>query len=161
MGRKLAVEILKMEKQLVVFELAGESYGVDIAVVESIIKMQEITKLPQRPDFVEGVTNLRGKVLPVIDLHKRFGLPRQSVDKEGRIIVVSIGGAEAGMMVDDVSEVLTIFEQAVEPTPALATSGDSTFMTGIAKQEDRLVILLDLTRVLKKEEELELQFLAN
>jgi purine-binding chemotaxis protein CheW len=147
----------EMEKQLVVFELTDEFYGVDIAAVESIIKMQAVTKLPHAPDFVEGVTNLRGKVLPVIDLNKRFGLPRQSPGKDGRIIVVSIEGIQVGMIVDSVSEVLTLSEQVVEPTPTIATSVDSTFITGIAKLEDRLVILLDLKKVLSREEQVELQ----
>jgi purine-binding chemotaxis protein CheW len=149
-----------MENQIVVFELAGEQYGVNIASVESIIKMQAVTKLPHAPGFVEGVINLRGKVLPVIDLHKRFDLPEQLTDKDSRIIVVSLAGTEVGMIVDAVSEVLTVAEQAVEPPPAIATTIDSAFITGIAKIDPHLVILLDLSRVLKGEEQVELQTLA-
>mgnify|MGYP001286411218 FL=1 len=92
-----------MENQLVVFDLANEQYGVDIAAVEGIIKMQTITVVPRAPQFVEGVTNLRGKVLPVIDLRKRFGLPRGEVTKDMRIVVVEMGGATVGIVVDGVS----------------------------------------------------------
>jgi len=95
-----------MENQIVVFELGSEQFGVSIASVESIIKMQAITKMPQAPSFVEGVTNLRGKVLPVIDLRLRFGLTRQEATRNSRIIVISVNKTEIGMIVDGVSEVL-------------------------------------------------------
>lgn len=145
-----------MENQIVVFELASEHFGVAIAAVESIIKMQEITKMPRSPRFVEGVTNLRGKVLPVVDLRKRFGLPSQEVSKDSRIVVVAIAGSEVGMVVDAVSEVLTVPADAVEPAPAIATTVDSSFITGIAKLDGRLVILLDLAEILTETEQGEL-----
>jgi purine-binding chemotaxis protein CheW len=103
---------------------------------------------------VEGVTNLRGKVLPVIDLRTRFGLPSQQADKNSRIIVVSLDQTEVGMIVDEVSEVLTVPEGSVEAAPAIASSVDSAFITGIAKLDERLVILLDLYRVLAQDEQL-------
>jgi len=148
-----------MENQIVVFELSSEDFGVNIASVESIIKMQPVTKMPHAPGFVEGVTNLRGKVLPVIDLRKRFGLAPRVADKNSRIIVISVGQTEVGMIVDGVSEVLTISDQAIEPAPAIATTVDSTFITGIAKLEERLVILLDLDRVLSIQEQANLSIL--
>jgi purine-binding chemotaxis protein CheW len=146
-----------MERQLVVFKLSSENYGVDIAAVESIIKMQDITSVPHAPDFVEGVTNLRGKVLPVIDLRKRFHLTTQDVTKDSRIVVVSVSGNEVGMTVDEVSEVLTCSDDAIEPPPPMVTTIESTFITGIAKIQGRLIILLDLTRVLSVNEQAELQ----
>ena len=145
-----------MENQIVIFELGSEHFGADIATVESIIKIQPITQLPHAPSFVEGVTNLRGKVLPVIDLRKRFGLPVQETDKNGRIIVVSVDQMEVGMIVDEVSEVLTLPEGAVEAAPAIATTIDSSFIKGIAKLDQRLVILLDLTHVLSTKEQAQL-----
>lgn len=145
-----------MENQIVVFELGAEDYGVDIASVESIIKMQPVTRMPHAPSFVEGVTNLRGKVVPVIDLRRRFGLPAHEVDKNNRIIVVSVNQAEIGMVVDAVKEVLTIPAQVVEPIPEITTTIDSAFMTGLACLDDRLVILLDLPCVLSREEQVEL-----
>ncbi len=146
-----------MENQVVVFELGSEHFGVNIAVVQSIIKMQAITAMPHAPEFVEGVTNLRGKVLPVIDLRKRFGMGQREADKHRRIIVVSVDTTEVGMVVDSVSEVLTLPEQSVEPAPAIATTVNSAFITGIAKLEGQLVILLDLVRVLSTREQKELQ----
>ena len=137
-----------MEKQLVIFELENENFGVDIRSVESIIKMQPITRMPQAPSFVEGITNLRGKILPVIDLRQRFGLPSQSASRESRIVVATIDSIEVGMVVDSVSEVLTIQDTDIEPTPRMVTSVDSDFIKGIAKLANRLVILLDLGMVL-------------
>lgn len=141
-----------MERQLVIFELFNEHYGVDIVAVESIIKMQPITVVPHASAFVEGVTNLRGNVLPVIDLRKRFGMPGEAAGKNSRIVVVIIEGIKVGIIVDNVSEVLTIPEECIEPPPPLVTSVDTTFITGIAKVGDRLVILLDLARVLSVQE---------
>lgn len=141
-----------MEQQIVIFELAAENYGVDIAAVESIIKIQIVTKVPNAPSFVEGVTNLRGKVLPIIDLRKRFNLPLKEANKDTRIVVASVGTTVIGMVVDSVSEVLTIQDGDIEPIPSLVTTVDSTFITGIAKVEGRLVILLDLNMVLSAQE---------
>lgn len=149
-----------MENQLVVFDLANEHYGVDIGAVESIIKMQEITVVPRAPRFVEGVTNLRGAVLPVIDLRKRFGLPAEQTTRETRIVVAEIGGISAGMVVDGVSEVLRVPEEAVEPPSPLVMTVDSAFITGIAKVNERLVILLNLSKVLSLEEQGTLQEMA-
>ena len=142
-----------MENQIVVFELNSESFGIDIAAVESIIKMQEITAMPQAPDFVEGVINLRGKVLPVIDLRKRFNLSERKIEKDSRIIVVNTGQTGVGMIVDGVSEVLTISDGLIEEAPKITSTVDSTFVSGIAKVDNRLIILLDLGRVLSQQEQ--------
>jgi purine-binding chemotaxis protein CheW len=142
-----------MENQIVVFELSSELYGVSISSVESIIKMQAITKMPHAPKFVEGVTNLRGKVLPVVDLRKRFGLADTTSTRNSRIIVISVNGMEVGMVVDGVSEVLTIQDENIEPTPMITSTLDSTFITGIAKIDQRLIILLDLGKVLSTQEQ--------
>jgi len=141
-----------MEHQLVVFELGKEHYGVDISAVEAIIKMQPITVVPHTPHFVEGVTNLRGSVLPVIDLRKRFNIAQDEISKNSRIVVIVLGKTKVGMIVDGVSEVLQIQEESIEPTPSMITSVDTTFITGIAKIDDKLVILLDLSKVLSLQE---------
>ncbi len=148
-----------MENQLVVFDLANEHYGVDIGAVEGIIEMQPITTVPRAPDFVEGVTNLRGTVLPVIDLRKRFGLLTQEATKETRIVVVELHDSTVGMVVDGVSEVLRVSEEAIEPPSPIVITVDSAFITGIAKLEERLVILLDLGKVLTGQEQADLQAL--
>ncbi len=149
-----------MEKQLVVFNLAGEDYGVDIASVESIIKMQPITAIPQAPAVVEGVTNLRGFVLPVITLRKRFGLPVEEYTNNTRIIVTTVNELKVGMIVDGVSEVLRTQDQAIEPPPPMVSTINTLFITGIVKLDNRLVILLDLARVLDLAEQSELAALA-
>lgn len=145
-----------MENQLVIFHLAKEYYGVDIAAVESIIKLQEITSIPQAPAFVEGVINLRGAVLPVIDLRKRFGLPQTAPTKDTRIVVVEMSGTTVGMIVDAVNEVLQVPVEDIEPPSPMVTTLDSAFITGIAKVSDRLIILLDLGKVLSIDEHVEL-----
>jgi purine-binding chemotaxis protein CheW len=145
-----------MDNQVVVFELGAEQYGVNIETVESIIKMQTITSMPHAPSFVQGVTNLRGKVLPVIDLRLRFGMAPKAAAKGSRIIVIGVNATEIGMIVDGVSAVLTIPDQAVEPPPPITTTVDSNFITGIAKLDDRMVILLDLDRILSLEEQADL-----
>jgi len=146
-----------MDNQLVVFDLANEQYGVNIGAVESIIKMQSITAVPHAPSFVEGVTNLRGTVLPVIDLRKRFNLPAEKGTKDSRIVVVEIDGAQVGMVVDAVTEVLSVSDEDVEPPPSIVTTLDSAFITGIAKVDGRLIILLELSQVLDTEEKTDLQ----
>jgi purine-binding chemotaxis protein CheW len=148
-----------MENQLVVFMLAKEHYGVRIAVVESIIKLQPITAVPCSPAFVEGVTNLRGRVLPVIDLRKRFGLPAEESTKDTRIVVVEMNGTLVGMIVDAVSEVLRVPAESVESPSPIITTVDSAFITGIAKVGERLIVLLDLEKVLSPEEKTELKVL--
>jgi purine-binding chemotaxis protein CheW len=145
-----------METQLVVFNLANEDYGVDIAAVDGIVKMQSITRVPHAPSFVEGITNLRGEVLPVIDLRTRFGLPVGETTKETRIVNVEVDGVRVGMVVDAVTEVLRVAEENVEPPSPLVTTVESAFITGIAKVDGRLIVLLDLAKVLSAEEKIEL-----
>lgn len=142
-----------MEQQLVVFELANELYGVNIAAVESIIKMQAITQLPHTPPYVKGVTNLRGSVLPVLDLRIRFALEAQEDTRQTRIMIVTMGSIKAGIIVDGVSEVLRVSEESIEPLPPMLNSVDSAFLKGIARLENRLIILLDLSRVLNLNEQ--------
>jgi purine-binding chemotaxis protein CheW len=145
-----------MSKQFVIYGLAGEQFGVDIAAVESIIKMQTIAAVPQAPDYVEGVTNLRGEVLPVIDLRKRFAIPVTDKRDETRIIVVEIEGQHVGMIVDAVTEVLTLEDDDIEAPSTLVIGSNVDFITGIAKVGDQLVTLIDLKTVLLTEETLDL-----
>ncbi len=149
-----------MEQQLVVFELANESYGINIALVESIIKMQAITQLPQTPAYVKGVTNLRGSVLPVIDLRTRFALDTKEDTRQTRIIIVTMGNIKVGVVVDGVSEVLRVSDELIEPLPPMVNSVNSVFLKGIVRLEDRLIILLELSKVLNLEEQQSLEALA-
>jgi len=139
-------------EQLVVFELAKEFYGVDIGAVNTIIRMQEITQIPRTPDFVEGVINLRGSIVPVIDLRKRFGLPVGETTKASRIVVVEAAGQMIGMVVDAVAETLRLSSDAIEPPSPVVASLDAEYLRGVGKQDERLVILLDLDKVLSSKE---------
>ncbi len=153
-------QVLDAEEQLVIFELANEVYGVDISRVQEIIRMTTITRLPRAPEFVEGVINLRGKVIPVVDLKKRFGLAEGDRTKASRIVVVDVGDHTIGMVVDAVSEVLRVHSSAVEPPSPVVTTIESDYIRGIAKLEGRLIILLDLDKVLSWEEKRKLREVA-
>lgn len=149
------------EEQLVVFELAKESYGVDIGAVNTIIRMQRITHVPRAPQFVKGVINLRGSIVPVIDLRRRFGLQEFEETKASRIVVVETASGLIGMIVDAVTETLSLPSDAIEPPSSLVTTADSHYLRGVAKVEDRLIILLELERILTESEAQELDEVAN
>lgn len=144
-----AVELL----QLVAFQLGGENFGVDIMQVQEIIRMPEITRIPQSPDYVVGVINLRGKIIVVINLGMRFGLTSKELDDDSRIIVVEVDNHVLGMVVDSVSEVLRLPSEDVEPAPEVIKAKiNADYLKGVGKLSDRLLILLDLEKVLTEEE---------
>lgn len=140
------------QAQLVVFQLAGEFYAVDIHQVREIIRMPEVTRVPRTPDFVEGVINLRGSVIPIIDLRKRFGMDAVEANDEQRIVVVELEDKTLGVIVDAVTEVLRIERDKIEPPSPYIVSVDTQYIKGIARLEERLVILLDVARVLSTDE---------
>jgi len=144
----MAKETVVAEKQMVLFELGSETYGLDIATVHEIIRMQPITKVPKAPVYVEGVINLRGKVIPVIDIGKRFGLEKAEKAKNNRIVVVYLQDTTLGIIVDAVTEVIRIPHDAIEPVSDIVTSGNSDYLQGIAKLSDKMVILLALDKLL-------------
>ncbi len=134
--------------QFVSFVVGEEEFGVDILKVQEIIKSVAITRVPNAPPFVEGVINLRGRVLPVLDLRGRFGLPPREADKDTRIIVVELRAGTVGFLVDRVREVIRVDPSTIEATPALAAGVDSAFIRGVARLGERLLILVDLERAL-------------
>ena len=136
------------ELQLVSFNIGSEEFGVDILRVQEINRMVEITRVPQAPHYVEGVINLRGKVIPIVDLRKRFNLEMKEYDKNTRIVVVDINGTIMGMIVDAVSEVLRLSASTIEPPPEIVTGVNAEYIKGVAKLEDRLLIFLDLSKVI-------------
>jgi purine-binding chemotaxis protein CheW len=138
--------------QLVTFSIGEEEFGVDILKVQEIIRTMEITKVPRAQDFVEGVINLRGKVIPIIDLRRRFGLDSKAHDKHTRIIVIEINNMIVGFVVDSVSEVLRIPAGTVEPPPPVVAGLESEYISGVGKLHDRLLILLDLDKLLSSED---------
>lgn len=138
--------------QLVTFSIGEEEFGVNILQVQEIIRTMEITKVPRAPEFVEGVINLRGKVIPIVDMRSRFGLNSKEHDKYTRIIVIEIEMIIVGFVVDSVSEVLRIPANSVQPPPPVVAGMDSDYIDGVGKLEDRLLILLDLDSLLDNEE---------
>ena len=141
------------ELQIVVCELADEHYGLDIARVFEIIRHQPVTPVPRAPSFVKGVINLRGRIIPVVDLRGRFGMAEAEATKESRIVVAESGATRVGLIVDSVSEVLLVPLDAVEATPEVAAGDDAEYLRGIAKLGDRLVLLLELDGLFGLEEQ--------
>lgn len=133
--------------QLVSFRLGSEVYAINISRVQEIKKMVEITKVPQAPSYCVGVVNLRGKVITVIDLRTKLDMEAIARDKNTRIVVYDVEGIVTGMIVDAVEEVLRIPRSAIEPAPGIATSTASDYIQGVAKVEDRLLLLLDISKI--------------
>jgi len=138
--------------QLVSFVIEGEEFGIDILKVQEIIRPVPITRVPNAPAFVEGVINLRGRIVPVIDARKRFGLSARAMDEDSRIVVVELSGRTVGFVMDAVREVIRVERSVIEPPPELAIGIDADYLSGVAKLDDRLLILLDVERVLADDE---------
>jgi len=155
MGQAVKVMSDKEEKFLT-FVLAGEEYGIGILKIKEIIGMMSITTVPQTPEFVKGVINLRGKVIPVMDLRLRFGMEAIDYTERTCIIVVEIEGStgtvQIGIVVDSVSEVLNIKSEDIEETPTFGTKLRTDYILGMAKMEGGVKILLDIDRVLSDQE---------
>jgi len=143
-------------RQFVEFKLGEEIYGVDILQVKTIERMMPITKVPKAPDFVEGVINLRGEIVPVIDLKKRFDLPPGEVNDETRIIIVALEDLTVGMIVDSATEVVKLSQDSIEPPPSITLGVDSSFIEGVGKIGENLLIILNLAKVLQPKEVTEL-----
>lgn len=143
----LSKEAASGQLQLVTFDVAGEEFAVDILAVREINRMMSLTRVPNSPAEVEGVINLRGKIIPVIDLRRRFGMERTQHSQDSRIVVVEVMERVVGFIVDRVHEVLRIEKSIVEPAPEMVCSIDSDFIAGVGKLEDRLVILLDVVKL--------------
>lgn len=146
--------------QLVSFKIGNEEFGVDILNVQEINKMTQITKVPNAPDFVEGVINLRGRIIPVIDLRTRLKLDKKEHDKDTRIIVVEISNKTVGFIVDAVKEVLRVPVNITEAPPEIVTGIDSEFIKSVGKLDDRLLILMDLNKIITNVEKQELELVS-
>lgn len=141
------------DQQVVVFQLAGQVYGINIARVFEIIRMESLTAIPRAPEFVEGVINLRGQIIPVIDLRKRFSLPKTENTRSTRIIIVEMNEMRVGIVVDAVLEVLQLSADSIKAPPSAVAGGvDSGFLQGIALVNERLVVVLALDSILFKRE---------
>ncbi len=143
--------------QLVSFKLDKEEFGVDILKVQEINKMIEITQMPNSPKFVEGIVNLRGRLIPIVDLRKRLNIEPVEYDNSTRIIIVDVNGIVVGFIVDEVNEVLRINESIMEAPPSMVSNINDEFITSVAKLDNRLLIMLDLEKVLSAQEKEELE----
>lgn len=136
------------EVQLVVFKLGREEYGISILQVQEIKRMTDITRVPHTPQYIKGVINLRGSVLPVLDLRKRLNLPPQEDNEDTRIIIVKVEDITVGMIVDSVSEVTAINRENIEPPNAVVGGVAANYLSGVGKQDDRLLILVNLEEII-------------
>lgn len=137
-----------INNKYVVFRLDGEEYGIDILRVKEIKEMLRITRVPKAPEFVRGVVNLRGEVIPVIDLRKKFNLPELKDSANTRIVIVTVDEITIGLIIDTSSEVLEIDKDYIEEPPTAITSIDHSYIHGIGKVNDRLIILLDAAKII-------------
>ena len=151
-----SADMSELSGKYLTFHLGDEGYGLEILKVQEIIGMLEITKIPQTPNYVKGVINLRGKVIPVIDLRLKFGMPEQELTRKTCIIVVQVQKSDTaliiGIVVDEVSEVLNISGEQIEAAPSLGMQVNTHFILGMAKTESAVKILLDIDKVLSAEE---------
>jgi purine-binding chemotaxis protein CheW len=137
--------------QLVGFRLANEDYAIAITKIQEIILMKPITRIPQVPDFIEGLINLRGSVIPIINLRKRFGLPHHEVDDETRTVVVNIHGKTVGCIVDAVTQVMRINRDQIQPPPLSFLAISHQYIAGLARIDERLLIILDIERLFNEQ----------
>ena len=159
MDRKEQTQYSGEKLQVVSFHLGSEEYGVDISQVQEIIRMVDITHVPRAPHFMEGVINLRGQLIPIIDLRTRFGMTRAGHTKNTRIVVTEIAGKRVGIIVDSVSEVLNLPIENVEEAPEMIAGVGTEYISGVGKVNDRLIILLELQKVISTQEKQELETL--
>ncbi|HXO04614.1 MAG TPA: chemotaxis protein CheW [Candidatus Sulfotelmatobacter sp.] len=144
----------KMDKELQVvgFRIGRETFGVPISLVREIVRVPEITSVPNAPDYIEGVINLRGKIIPVVDLRKRFREKVGEPNKKNRIVVAEVDGRLIGLLVNSASEVLRILPSEIEAPQDVFQEGELNYITGVGKLRGRLVILLDLNKILQRGE---------
>lgn len=140
----------------VIFKLDNEEYGLDIMKVNGIEKYQEVVKIPNSPEYIEGIINLRGEVLPIYSLRKKFALELKEPNDETKIIVVYTNDMKIGFVVDSVAEILNIEEENIEGAPKLVTGVSRKYIKSVAKQDDRMIILIDIDLIVSDEEKIEL-----
>lgn len=140
------------EIQVVGFRIGRETFGLPISIVREIVRVPEVTSVPNAPDYIEGVINLRGRIIPIVDLRKRFGQKSVEANKKNRIVVVEIGPRAFGLIVNSASEVLRIPPSEIEAPNNVFQEGELDFVTGVGKLRGRLVILLDVSKILKRGE---------
>lgn len=141
------------ENQFVIFRLGDEKYAVDILNVGGISEFREVTKVPNAPAFVDGIINLRGDIIPVVNLKKRFNIADKKADSDTRIIINTINGKDIGFVVDEASQVIKIDDGDIEEAPDIIKGADRQYISGIGKVDDQIVILLNLEKILNEDEQ--------
>lgn len=141
------------ENQFVIFKLGEERYAVDILNVGGISEFRDVTKVPNAPYFIDGIINLRGEIIPIVSLKKRFNIPEKAVDSDTRIIINNIRGKDIGFVVDEASQVIKIDDADIEDAPDIVKGADRQYISGVGKVNDQIVILLNLEKILNEEEQ--------
>jgi len=145
-------ETVAADIKLIVFQLNGKEYGISVHYVHGIEKVQHITRIPGTAPFVKGVINLRGVVTPIIDLRKRFGIQECQYTDSTRVIIVALDDVEVGLIVDAANDVIDITEDSIEPSPVIVGVEEDEYVQGVTKVNNRLLILIDLAKILDKKE---------
>jgi len=143
---------MNKKNQVVSFRIGSELFGVYIDIVQEIVRVPEITPVPEMPDFVEGVINLRGKIVSTVELGKKLKIESSGQSRSSRILIVDIERKTVGLLVDAVTEILRVPPESIEPTPDIATAVGAEYILGVGKLTDKLIILLDLKNILKADE---------
>ncbi len=152
---------LRQEIQLACFKVGSELYALDIMRIKEIIRPQKLTPVPKAPSFIEGVINLRGAVIPVADMRKRFDQPINTENRKNRIVVCSLAGKVIGLLVDEVTEVKRFGRNEIAPAPQFIKGPQADYFLGVARRDDDLIMLIDLEKVLSTDEKIELQKLSH
>ncbi len=152
---------LRQEVQLACFRVGQELYALDIMRIKEIIRPQKLTAIPKAPSFIEGVINLRGAVIPVADMRKRFDQPISEENRKNRIVICSLSGKIIGLLVDEVTEVKRYSRKEIAPAPQFIKGPQADYFLGVARRDDELVMLIDLEKVLSTNEKIELQKLTH
>ena len=148
-------------KQMVIFKINEEAFGVEISQVSSIERPLEIFKVPNTPEFIEGLINLRGKIYTVFNLRKKFGFPYKEFDDSTKIVIVNINSVTVGFIVDEVNEITTFEDSDMENTPAIISGLDKKYLSGIAKKGEKIILLLDLVHIISASEKDEIVKLSS
>jgi purine-binding chemotaxis protein CheW len=149
----------RQEVQLACFKVGAELYAIDIMRIKEIIRPQKLTPIPKAPSFIEGVINLRGAVIPVADMRKRFGQPISRENRKNRVVICSLAGKIIGLLVDEVTEVKRFGRKEISPSPQFIKGPQADYFLGVARRDDELIMLIDLEKVLSTDEKIELQTL--
>lgn len=149
--------VQQTEVKVIIFELMDMEYAIEVDTVQSIERVMSITRVPKTPSFVKGVINLRGVVTPIVDLRERFGLELREIDESTRIIIVSLEDYDVGLIVDGANDVLDLPVNAIEPQPEVVGAVELDFIAGVAKVDNRLFVMLELSKVLEPLKKVEFQ----